>query len=364
MARSKDERRRQRRDDIAGSLSTLRVGDVVDVHRGRWAGRAVVVDPGLAGSEPRPVVITEQRQARRLSVADFSGRVMPVARIKVPAAFNPRNPQQRRTLAAQLRSRTQDVDAVGRDDAVPTTADDDEIHRLRAAVRAHPCDRCPDRKEHARAAERLVSAEREAGNLEARIEARTNTLGRAFDHVCDVLSELGYLDGERLTPAGAALARLYNELDLVAAECLRRGVWDRLGPAQLAACLSSLVYEARQTDAVAPHPPEDAAVRTALREMTRIGRELVAVEHRNGVRILRELDAGFARAAYAWADGGDLASVLLDLDVTPGDFVRSTRQLIDLCDQVAEAAGTSPVREAARSALRSLRRGVVADPPP
>jgi ATP-dependent RNA helicase HelY len=362
-ARTKDDRRRQRRDDIATTLSTLRIGDVIDVHRGRWAGRAVVVDPGLAGTEPRPVVVTEQRQARRLSVADFSGEVLPVARIRVPAAFNPRNPQQRRTLAAQLRSRTQDVEVGSRVAVRPSTPDDDEIRRLRAAVRAHPCDRCPDRAEHARAAERLAGAEREAGRLEERIEARTNTLGREFDRVCDVLSELGYLAAERLTPAGAALARLYTELDLVAAECLRRGVWDGLGAPALAACLSALVYEARPTETAAAAPPEDVDVRSALREMTGVGRELMATERSHGVRFVRELDTGFARAAYTWAGGGDLASVLLDLDLAPGDFVRSTRQLIDLCEQVAEAAGESPVRAAARSAVRSLRRGVVAESP-
>jgi ATP-dependent RNA helicase HelY len=358
--RSRDDRRRQRRDDISATLSTLRVGDVIDIHRGRWAGRAVVVDRGLAGTEPRPLVVTAQRQARRLSVADFAGDVVPVARIKVPAAFNPRNPQQRRTLAAQLRSRTQDVEVASRV-GTQATSDDDEINRLRAAVRAHPCDRCPDRREHARAAERLAGAEREASRLEERIEARTNTLGREFDRVCDVLGELGYLAAERLTPAGAALARLYTELDLVAAECLRRGVWDGLGAPALAACLSALVYEARPTETAAAPPPEDADLRMALREMTRVARELMATERSHGVRFVRELDVGFARAAYTWAGGGDLASVLVDLDLAPGDFVRSTRQLIDLCEQVGEAAGESPVRDAAKTAVRSLRRGVVAE---
>jgi ATP-dependent RNA helicase HelY len=35
------------------------------------------------------------------------------------------------------------------------------------------------------------------------------------------------------------------------------------------------------------------------------------------------------------------------------------RQLLDLLDQVADAAGNSPLRETARHAARALRRGVV-----
>ena len=44
------------------------------------------------------------------------------------------------------------------------------------------------------------------------------------------------------------LARIYAELDLVAAECIRSGVFDTLTPPQLAAVLASLVYESRRSD--------------------------------------------------------------------------------------------------------------------
>ena len=47
-------------------------------------------------------------------------------------------------------------------------------------------------------------------------------------------------------------------------------------------------------------------------------------------------------------------------DLTPGDFVRAAKQLIDLLDQIADAAGTAPVAAAARGAIGALRRGVVA----
>ena len=42
------------------------------------------------------------------------------------------------------------------------------------------------------------------------------------------MSSLGYLDGDTVTPDGRRLAGLYSELDLLAAESLRRGLWDGL----------------------------------------------------------------------------------------------------------------------------------------
>ena len=68
-------------------------------------------------------------------------------------------------------------------------------------------------------------------------------MARTFDRVCDLLAELGYLDGDAVTPEGQRLRRLYTELDLLAAECLRAGVWDGLDGPGLASVLSALIHE-------------------------------------------------------------------------------------------------------------------------
>jgi ATP-dependent RNA helicase HelY len=47
-------------------------------------------------------------------------------------------------------------------------------------------------------------------------------------------------------------------------------------------------------------------------------------------------------------------------DLTPGDFVRAVKQLIDLLGQIAVAAGQAPLGVTARQAAGALRRGVVA----
>jgi ATP-dependent RNA helicase HelY len=362
-------RRTDRRDAAMASLDRLRVGDVIEVPAGRWAGIAVVIDPGVASQRdgPRPLVLTLGRQARRLSMLDFPTPVEPLTRMRIAKSFNARNPQQRRDLAALLHERTRDLTAahhgVGtggrRKDRSPAT-DDAEIHRLEAAIRRHPCHACEHREDHARWAERYLRLQRETDTLRRRIDQRTNTIARQFDRVCDVLEELEYLSEDTVTPAGSSLSRIYSELDLVAAECLRRSTWDGLEAPALAAVLSALVFESRSLDdGERPRVP-GGAVRRVLGEMVSIWAELDAVEREHRLSFLREPDLGFAWAAYRWAGGAGLEDVLSEVELAPGDFVRWVKQVLDLAEQIADAAGDTALRVTAREAMRSMRRGVVA----
>jgi len=364
-------RRSDRRDAAADSLDRLRVGDVIDVPAGRWSGLAVVVDTGVASRRdgPRPLVVTAARQARRLSLVDFPTPVEPLTRMRIAKSFNARNAQQRRELAAVLRDRTRDLPpqrppvqghGMDRRDAQPDDPGDADVQQLRVAIRGHPCHHCPDREDHARWAERYVKLQRDTTSMRRRIETRTNTIALQFDRVCEVLDELDYLDGDRVTAAGGSLRRIYSELDLVAAECLRRSTWDGLEGPALAAALSALVYESRSPDdAESPRLP-GGEVRKVLAEMVGIFGELDTLERAHRVGFLRAPDLGFAWAAYRWAGGAALDDVLDDVDLAPGDFVRWVKQVLDLAEQIADAAGHSPLRVTAREAVRAMRRGVVA----
>jgi ATP-dependent RNA helicase HelY len=88
-----------------------------------------------------------------------------------------------------------------------------------------------------------------------------------------------------------------------------------------------------------------------------VWRELDEIETDNRLSFLREPDPGFAWAAHAWVRGKSLESVL-GPDLTPGDFVRAVKQLMDLLGQVAVAAGDPP-RSTALAAVRALGHGVV-----
>jgi ATP-dependent RNA helicase HelY len=355
-----------RRAAAAESLRALRPGDVIAVPGGRRAGLAVVLDPGLdPGAEPRPLVLNEDRWAGRLSTADFPGPVEPLGRMRLPKRVDHRAPRVRRDLASGLRSTGIRVPEQPRRRNRGGTGEDAELATLRRAVRAHPCHGCADREAHARWAERHTRLERETEQLRQKVRATTHSLARAFDRIRALLGERGYLDGEQVTADGRRLSRLWGESDLLAAECLRHGVWDGLTPAELAAVVSALVYESRRENGPVPRMPA-GAVSEALAGTVRIWAELEADERRHRVDRTREPDLGFAWPVHRWARGESLAAVLTATEqngseLSAGDFVRWCRQVVDLLDQIATVAGRADgVGRAAAEAVSAVRRGVVA----
>ena len=81
--------------------------------------------------------------------------------------------------------------------------------------------------------------------------------------------------------------------------------------------------------------------------------------------------AGLAAAMHAWAVGQPIERVLEESGLGAGDFVRWSKQTIDLLDQISQAAETAvrggleeermgALAQLARDAKRAVRRGIVA----
>lgn len=356
------------REAAEESLGRLRQGDVVRLPRGRHAGYAVVVTPdrGGDGHPPSPSVLTEDRQVRRLSAADLAGAVEPLMTVRLPRDFNPRQAKSRRDLAATLRIRVQHEPPPRESRARHPRGHDDEteaqIALLRRELRAHPCNGCPDREEHARWGATWWRLRREVDAAVAQVESRTNTVARTFDRVCALLDELGYLadDGTTVTAAGRRLSQLYTEKDLLAAECLVGGVWDTLDAAGLAAAVSTLIHESRRDDGQtsAKTPPVD--VDQALDRMHRIWARLSDRETAHRLHPTAAPDRSIAWAVHRWAKGHRLDHVLRGTDLAAGDFVRRCKQIVDLLGQIADVAPHPALAGKARKAADAVMRGVVA----
>ena len=351
----------QRKLAAVQSLERLRPGDVVRISGGKYAGLAVIIDPGLSPTDdPRPQVLTEDRHVRRLSLEAFPGPVESLERVRIPRNFNSRNPQSRRDLASSVRALGLEPGGARQRRDRSGAADDPMLGELRDRMRTHPCHQCPDREEHARWAERAERLRRETESLRSRVRGKTNSIARTFDRVCRLLTDLGYLADETVTPAGKDLARVYNESDLLVAECVRRGIWDGLTPQELAACVSTLVFESRGPGDVSVKLP-GGKVRETLGEMAHVHNELADAEARHRLDFLRAPDLGFTWAAYRWAGKARLEDVLTESDLPAGDFVRWVKQVLDLLSQIRDVAPPeSPLAATSGSAIDAMRRGVVA----
>ena len=345
-------RERVRTEGIREGLAALRPGDVIFVPRARRRGLAVV----LSVREGRPTVLAQDRKYFRLGMRDFPEPPTALTKIPLPRSGSVRSARYRRDLAAKL------VALDVRPPRKPRGGVDAKVEREAAKyerqAEAHPCHACPDRPEHERWATRASQVDQQIRGLDRRIRTRTETLARQFERVLAVLEELGYVDGFLIEPKGRTLARIYGEGDILMAEALADGLLDGLQPSEVAAVVSTIVYESRERTPRTSEMPTAASVER-YETFRGIWRRVRGAEDRHQVELCRELEDGFAAPIHRWAQGESLEDVLRETDMSPGDFVRTCKQLLDLLRQIEEVAPEG-VADLVRRARQAVNRGVVA----
>jgi len=312
------------------------------------ADRSVV---GLAkGLRDREVSISGYYQSMQCHLGDFAGYAELRREI---------SDIERELSAGQVRhERGKDIRA-----SQGRASKEKQLAELRRRMKQHPCHSCGEREAHARWGERWQKLRRETDALMAQIEGRTNLVAKTFDKICLLLSELEYLetvDGElRATESGLKLARIYGERDLLVAECLRHNAWQNLDAAGLAAIAAALVYEARRDDEEnTPRIPKggfEASMNTTLE----IWEEIEFLAKKQKLTKTNPPDIALSLPIHRWASGARLDSVLESFDMLPGDFIRWTKQIIDLLEQIAQTA-EGKVETTAREAIDRVKRGIVA----
>jgi ATP-dependent RNA helicase HelY len=341
-----------RADAVRSAVAGLKPGEVISVPSARRGGLGVIVSV----REAKPTVLTQDRRYFRLTARDFQDPPVVLTRIPLPRSGSARSSRYRRDVAAKL------VSLQVRPSKAPTHRADPTVEReaakLEARAAAHPCHGCPERAKHERWARRVDERTASLSGIERRIRVRTETLARQFDRVLSVLRALGYVQGWEVTQKGRSLSRIYGEGDILVAEALSRGIFDGLEPAEVAAVLSSVVYEGRERVPLSGDMPT-AATKERYELLQRTWRRIRRTEDDHQVQLCRELEAGFAGPIFHWASGRPLEEILAETDMAPGDFVRNCKQLLDLLRQIEEVAQPETAALFAR-ARASVLRGVVA----
>lgn len=341
-------------------LASARPGQVFVVPSGRVQGPVVVWDAGRSRrGEPRLVALTPNRRLAHLSVGDFPEPPRVVANLQaMMKGARTRGKENedhdlRKRVAAALSALDLTVENV-----THQAADNEAESEARRDMLAHPCHECKDRDKHGQWAERASRLERENSGLLKRVRSRTQTLSRRFERILNILEDLGYLDDFTLTVKGWVLARIYNENDLLIAEVLSRGWLNELDVGELAAIVSTFVFESRGPYETAGDLP-NATTKKVYGKIHRLQQRLKRTEARAGLELTRGTEAGFALAAFDWCNGEVLEEVL-DEESTPGDFIRSCKQTIDLLRQIREATEEGELARRLAAAAEQMNRGVIA----
>ena len=360
--------RDDRLDAVRAAMLKQTAGSVITVGRKRFGMVATVLQVRTdIPADPALLCLTDTGWTGWLRRSDFAAPPVPVGRVDLPKGRRKLDGRAKRALVQRMeglrgkaKGRMKNVDG-------KPVRKDPRIAAARRALRQHPMHEDPRTDRLSRLHERWARAAADVAALTAEVDADSDSLARRFRRIVDLLRSLGYLeqrDGAlRATDAGRLLAGIHTEQDLFVAECLRRGSWRGLDPAGLAAVIASIVAHPRGESAV--REPSDQTLRTALAETERVAGEVAAVEKSHQLPPTPDLDAGLAPVLHHWVSGGALSSILAaswqeGVELTAGDFVRSARLVVDVLAQIGQVADPELARSA-RSAVGSLRRGVVLD---
>ncbi len=216
-----------------------------------------------------------------------------------------------------------------------------------------------------RGLKRLEKLEADVARARRLAGDKANSLAGQFDRVIALLTERGHLRDWTLTAGGERVARLYHESDLLIVETMEAGLFDDLDPADVAALASVFVFEERRSSGAAGRPWYPSAdMRRRFRRIQALHLDLALAEEEAQLPPTRTPDPGFVAAAHGWALGVPLDDILSDDDdgpgMTPGDFIRTTKQLIDLLRQIGQLAPRPATARAARQAADAVHRDLVA----
>ena len=330
-----DAARQDGSERVLAFVSRTFAGDVLQWHRRGRARRHVVIARGT-GKRPRLLAISESGELVRLDGARLPDTVQRLGRLDIDGPLRPRERAFREDVAERLRAWLPDgppEQALG--DALESLPPgfDRNLEAARAA-----------RRLEARIADGVRSAAALGPGLVPRLRA-----------IVGLLERWGYADGWSLTDRGERLRTVYNELDLLLTECLTTGLFADLDSHATAALASTFVFEPRGDAESGRWPPGLTAVGDSVEG---IWERLVRDEAAAGLPQSRPPDPGFAAAAVAWAQGAGLDDLFDEDAAGVGDFVRTSRQLIDLLRQIRDTA--ADLAPAAGEAARLVDRGVVA----
>lgn len=349
--------RRSANASVRDGLAALRPGDVVRFGGTATGGLVAVLSVAhRRGGGVRVRTIGLSRRVVAIDEADLDDPPEVVGHVDLPVPFAPRSVAFQRQVADELADLAGRVGTGGRrrhQRRRPATT-------LPGDLVGHPVAGCPDLAAHLDALRRLQRVAQACADLEAQVAQRSGSLRRRFDRVLDVLARWGHLDGWSLTARGRMLTRVFHECDLLVVEAVADGLFDGLTPAEVAGLASTFVYEHRAPGpAPAPwYPP--GPLRHRVERLEVLAGSLEADEREAGLPPTRRPDPGFVAVAHGWVSGGDLDEVLEDEDLTAGDFVRTTKVLLDLLGQISGIATEPATAAAAGDAARLALRGLVA----
>lgn len=200
--------------------------------------------------------------------------------------------------------------------------------------------------------------ESEKNKLQLKLSDEGLSLYPEYANAVALLKDLGYIDNdERVALKGRVALQMGNN-ELLITELILKNVLTVLQPAEIAALLSTLIFQQR-TDIKPNLTPE---LKKSCETIKQIHAELEALEQHYQLATLQPLNFGLVEVVYDWAQAKSFAEIMEKTDVQEGIIVRCIQQLSETLRDVKNAATTigDPVlKEKMEEASTVIKRDIV-----
>jgi len=183
-----------------------------------------------------------------------------------------------------------------------------------------------------------------------------------------VLRTLGYIDAEEsVCVKGRVACEVGTCEELIVTEIVTEGLFSDLSPEEIVACLSSLVYQAKNTDEDFDSELPEKIV-SCCNRMKAIATNLGQLQKEKGLDVDpgeycdNSLNFGLVHVVYEWALGMPFKNICDLTDAQEGSIVRTITRLEELCREVrncARVVGNPTLYRKLEESSTAIKRDIV-----
>ncbi|MDR0358876.1 MAG: DEAD/DEAH box helicase [bacterium] len=240
---------------------------------------------------------------------------------------------------------------------------EEERKKLLERQRKLPIVRCPRFGEHLSAYGERRTLERELREAETALAEQSGGYARKLRALARVLTETGFLSGDKPTDKGTLAARVYGENALIVVDAVWEGLFEGLDPAELCAVLALVATEDRGRDRGqrGPRRYPTAAITRAAKGVRSAWFRISDVEQELDQPNLQPLAHDHVDFAYRWAKGEPMDAIPLLPHVDIGDAIKAMKNLYSLLRQLDFALRQAelPLHATVRKAVEAMERDVI-----
>ncbi len=205
--------------------------------------------------------------------------------------------------------------------------------------------------------------DREVARTEREVGEAIDEYARKFRRLSRILTETGFLAGDRPTEKGMLASRVYGENTLVLTEAVWLGYLEGLAPEELCGLVVMLAAEDRARDRGprAPRRYPTPAIAQTARLLRSLYFRFSDLEQELDEPNLRPPSHDYIDFAYRWASGEPMDALPLPPNVDIGDAIKAMKGLYSLLRQLEWALRQSgnPLGDTVRRAVEAMERDVI-----